>query len=364
MNWIKTTSVIFLITLSLLLALEMSARLFYDSPSFNVRKFINSKPAPFRDDINFSIVAKNLYDCPIHDTAISKDNIPFFVEDYSCAGKTTIKSKRVTKPNILSWDKTIHVFGGSTTFGSGVVDEETIPSLLQKRLVNNNIRVINYGYPSLVAFQQNLILKKEEGNISKDDIVIYYDGGNDFWLGVMLSNASGTFSGFNVINEQVLIVAKIKRWLNLHSELYQVLSDIKNGVKKQTKCALITEDLARRNIQSSAVYYASMISQAKEFVEAKGAKFYHFYQPTLYDVSNPTTYEKFLFKQDYCWETAGRLRLSYTNAFLKKSPISHDLSTIFSNKDLFYDFIHVSALGNRIAAKHILDVVFDDSIEN
>lgn len=360
MNWIKTTSVVFLITLSLLLILEVSARIFYDSPSFNVRKFINNKPAPFRDDKNFPIVAKNLYDCPIPDTALSKDNIPFFVEDLSCAGQTTVKSKRVTKPNLPYWDKTIHVFGGSTIFGSGVVDEETIPSLLQKRLANNNIRVINYGYPSLVASQQNLILEKEEDNIKKDDIVIYYDGGNDFWLGVMLSNASGTFSGFNVINEQMEVIAKIKRWLNLNSELYQVLSDIKNGIQKQTKCELITEELARKNIQSSAEYYASMIGQAKEFAESAGAKFYHFYQPTLYDVSNPTTYEKFLFKQNYCWETAGRLRLSYTNTFLGKSPISHDLSTIFSNKDLFYDYIHVSALGNRIAAKHILDVVFDD----
>ena len=102
MSWIKTTGIILLVTLSLLVVLETSARLFYNSPVFNVRKFINSKPVPFRNDKNFSIVAKNLYDCQMPDIFLSNDGIPYFGEDWSCTGTSSTNNKRVTKPKTLS----------------------------------------------------------------------------------------------------------------------------------------------------------------------------------------------------------------------------------------------------------------------
>jgi len=334
MNWIKTTSLVFLLTLISLLMVESSVRFF---------KGWNNEFTPWNKECH-------------PPTLLTSNVIPYYEEDWSCGEVSHIKGKRSTKPDILSWDKTIHVFGGSTAWGAGSIDSETIPSILQSALIKKKIRVINHGFTSLTAFQQNYILQKEKSHISKDDIVIYYDGGNDFWNGVMNGNADGTIVGYNLENKSKLFIFNIKNWLSNNLALYHLLSDIKHGRKKQYKC-LTSEDLGRERVEYSAKNYAMRINQAKEFVESIGANFYHFYQPTLLDVLNPTAYEKTLRESNVCWKVASKLKAEYTNIFITESPASHNISTIFSNKNVFSDWIHVSYLGNRIAAKHILDVI-------
>lgn len=75
----------------------------------------------------------------------------------------------------------ILMFGGSTMFSQEVPDELTIASYLQRMLVRqdpkNSPTVINYGIPSMTAWQQLLILKKVP--IDKNDVVIFFDGVNE-----------------------------------------------------------------------------------------------------------------------------------------------------------------------------------------
>ena len=82
-------------------------------------------------------------------------------------------------------ENTVRIFtiGGSTTFGAGVFDNQTIPFYLQQKFdeqnFDSNVEVINVGWPKQWS--------ETETNLIKDrlikyepDLFIVYDGWNDF----------------------------------------------------------------------------------------------------------------------------------------------------------------------------------------
>jgi len=76
----------------------------------------------------------------------------------------------------------IFVFGGSTTFGYGVPDVETIPSYLQEILNcehNGRVRVYNFGRGGYISIQERVLLEKLilEGMVPQ--VAIFIDGLND-----------------------------------------------------------------------------------------------------------------------------------------------------------------------------------------
>ncbi|NBV23888.1 MAG: SGNH/GDSL hydrolase family protein [Proteobacteria bacterium] len=76
---------------------------------------------------------------------------------------------------------TIFVFGGSTTFGYGVADNETIPARLQHKLKDNRLRatVYNFGRGYYASTQERILFEKliTDGNVPK--LAVFIDGIND-----------------------------------------------------------------------------------------------------------------------------------------------------------------------------------------
>ena len=77
----------------------------------------------------------------------------------------------------------VFMFGGSTMWGTGSPDSDTIPSLLQRRL-GDSYDVYNFGEYAYVSTQElNYLLKRlADGDVPR--IVIFYDGVNDGSAGV------------------------------------------------------------------------------------------------------------------------------------------------------------------------------------
>lgn len=79
---------------------------------------------------------------------------------------------------------TIYFFGGSTMYGVGVTNNETIPScfaeICKAKGLAKNIRVVNYGVPSYFSYQELILflqmLQKDKGS----KIAVFFDGLNDF----------------------------------------------------------------------------------------------------------------------------------------------------------------------------------------
>lgn len=78
----------------------------------------------------------------------------------------------------------VFVFGGSTTFGYGLPDEQTIVSFLQEILSANGhsmrVRVYNFGRGFYYSSQERILFEKllVSGNVP--DLAIFVDGLNDF----------------------------------------------------------------------------------------------------------------------------------------------------------------------------------------
>ncbi len=75
----------------------------------------------------------------------------------------------------------VFVFGGSTIWGTGAADDETIPSYLARQLrgAGHPARVVNLGETGYVSTQGllRLLLELRAGNVP--DVAIFYDGANE-----------------------------------------------------------------------------------------------------------------------------------------------------------------------------------------
>lgn len=78
----------------------------------------------------------------------------------------------------------IFVFGGSTTFGYGQSDENTIPSFLERKFQkeNKDIKVYNFGAGFYYSTQEKLKFHSLIKNGFKPDYAIFIDGLNEFYF--------------------------------------------------------------------------------------------------------------------------------------------------------------------------------------
>jgi hypothetical protein len=78
----------------------------------------------------------------------------------------------------------VFAFGGSTMYGWGLPDQQTIPSYLQEELSRYSKRqvcVYNFGTPNYHCKQERVLLEQLLVEGLKPDIAIFLDGLNDFW---------------------------------------------------------------------------------------------------------------------------------------------------------------------------------------
>lgn len=82
-------------------------------------------------------------------------------------------------------DFNIFVFGGSTTFGFGVADGETIPSYLQDFILEDTldkkVNVYNFGQGSYFSVKERIFFEELLLSGHKPDLVIFIDGLNDLY---------------------------------------------------------------------------------------------------------------------------------------------------------------------------------------
>lgn len=93
----------------------------------------------------------------------------------------------------------IFVFGGSTTFGYGVSDSETIPAYLQTELaerVSPKIRVFNFGRGFYFSSQERILFQQLLESGMKPQAAIFIDGLNDFVFGDGTPQFTGTLAAF------------------------------------------------------------------------------------------------------------------------------------------------------------------------
>lgn len=348
----------FFFTFIIIIILEiLSGIVLKNSNTKSFEDFLLSQPKAFIDDNTYDIIKSQLNDSCKLPTLVNNSGIPKYINDFECGGVTYKEGIRQTKPEIIRNNnkKTIHMFGGSTMWGAGSIDEFTIPSYVQKKVYSLDLSVINHGFSTLVASQQLKILQNT--NLKPNDLVVFYDGGNDFWQGVMYGMPEGTIIGYNKKNNVSLIKFKIKNWLSNNSNSYKLLAKIKSANFHDEKDCSVSESTARDRVLNSSMYYSKIITNTKKYLEDINVKFFHFFQPNLFSVKTPTVYEKYLLSQNPCYEVALNNFNEYKKIFLNNTLFSIDTSEILNSTDFFYDNLHVSKFGNEIVAEKIFEEI-------
>lgn len=92
-------------------------------------------------------------------------------------------------------------FGGSTMFGIGQRDDHTIPSEFARRAADAGVpvEVHNYGFPAWVSWQELQYLERLLASDRTFDVIVFYDGFNEFLVQRTEYSVDPTHSGASAL---------------------------------------------------------------------------------------------------------------------------------------------------------------------
>lgn len=299
-------------------------------------------------------------------------NLSRYKEDFSCGGVTVLNGLRLTSGQPENPSQVVHVFGGSTVFGTGSRDEETIPSKLQNLLNDQgfNAEVKNYGFMTLVAAQQKAALSN--AGIKKGDIVVFYDGGNDAFNAFVYGSPEGTIIGYNRQNKLSFAFIQLRHFLKSNSALYRSLGSVKAVVvgKDDPSRVNCLEAPSAQDQLSYMEHYLNVLSDSKELAESKGAHFFHAFQPVLGSsngimLSNADVIQPMLDVDGISWCTQDSLLGYYSHLGTRYGDSMKDLngvnlSRVFASSSLssdlrYIDWIHTTPKANQVIADRLME---------
>jgi|694.fasta_scaffold91489_3 hypothetical protein len=272
-------------------------------------------------------------------------------------------------PNVIK-NKTIGFFGGSTIWGFGVNDSTTIPSYISK-ISNGTTNIINYGEQAYRAHQSLQLLEIEFSNKELPDVVIFYDGANNYRPinerlfstnneSAIIERLKGMDQNINGINSNNAEATQF----NKHY-LYPTIF-LLNKLIKISKID-INKNKLKHDLKSDSLAATELLESwllAKIYTERRGKRFYCFLQPTFF-----TSHAK---NSEYIKSSINNgIHTNKTYLYydlLKKMIKSEkykpleinfvDLSDQFYNQDNIYiDFCHLGPFGNETIAKKIYNKI-------
>lgn len=267
-------------------------------------------------------------------------------------------------PEASQTKSTVYIFGGSTVWGSGVTDNETIPAFYQKIA---QLPTINEGETAYISRQSlasfvNLLSAQEP-----IDAVIFYDGVNDVQYGCRAELQVNEHGRTEVFRDrlrqrrsQQSATEDFMAYLNgvflggiqeLGVEIVDAINDTRK--KQREEDSMICDSDPERARQVAATLLANW-EIAHDLAQAQGIEFLAVLQPVAY-LGQP--------KVDHIQED---LDPQFGKQYEAVYPILQrlirernydwivDYSQVLSRDEYFYiDFCHVSANGNEILARRL-----------
>ncbi|MEW5819051.1 MAG: SGNH/GDSL hydrolase family protein [Cyanobacteriota bacterium] len=262
--------------------------------------------------------------------------------------------------------KKIFVFGGSTTWGTGVRDNYTIPSQLSRFIYDKtkyNVEVTNFGELGFVSTQELIALIKELQLGNVPDIVIFYDGNNDVYAsyqnGVpgVSHNEFNRIKNFNLENDKsALYKAAIAKAVE-SSGIYRLIYYLRGkffGVHID-----IPDYTSDRLIDYTLRFYIVNIMIIENLGKLFSFKTLFYWQPNVFFKEQLTDVEKNrsapeLYLKDFYKNTYKQVTLS---SYLNNKSNFHNISEIFmDDKDtIFIDYCHLNEEGNKVIAERMFN---------
>ncbi len=268
----------------------------------------------------------------------------------------------------------VYCFGGSTIWGWGEADDQTIPAHLQALLSNHldcPVEVRNMGQPSWLSTQEliQLILVLWEGE--RPDLVVFYDGAND-----LLAASSGR-CGSHLITQHIENVLSYRPSGETtgHNLLWEVLRStntvgLLTGLSGNTEenrlvqfptmnqtemSSTIMDSLADAVLNCALGNYRIALSLGSGF----GFDCLFLWHPLLVVTDKPLTETEKLIRQDAMSDSVGSEQIRRTWSLASELstggvvPGFTDISGALDDCTLqcYIDPCHLNGTGNRIVAE-------------
>ena len=267
----------------------------------------------------------------------------------------------------------VWMFGGSAMWGSGVADEETIPSHFA-RLADRV--TTNFGESGYIARQSLNLL--QEAFTTRDvgerpEVIVFYDGANEVEVRCRRSNPGLDASRGNQIADALTL--EIPEDLSFRSLTRPATAFIERyGGRLQEKLGETTDPDADRYGCHDESLKAELVARAvvedwtsaAAISESRGATFLAVLQPVTYLSDTPT--DGLAIHADYRRGLAEQFLVVYPliREFAETAGIDFlDLTSLLDGPVSRYtDFIHLDSPGNEMVARAIanhLDLPVDET---
>ncbi len=276
--------------------------------------------------------------------------------------------RRSIYPHPLHADTTYRVFfyGGSTLWGTGAPDDQTIPSQVGAFLAREGIdtEVVNRGESGYVHTQEiiDLLRQLQQGHIP--DIVVFFDGANDVFTAYQQGIAGWPQNEHHRMQEFNLSQPE-RRWeLPFLFLRNSALARLVRGLLRSTGLLpRIPHVPVQLDSLASAVVdsYAANLRMVKALAEAYGFEVLFYWQPVTFTKFPLTPYEaRAAATMAYLKPFYLKVNRQITRRHIALGDHFHDLSNLFSNEpaSLFIDWCHLSPEANRrIAQRMVKDLL-------
>lgn len=269
--------------------------------------------------------------------------------------------RRTAKSSIALDAKKVFAMGGSTMWGTGAPDDETIPSYLQS-LLGSCYDVYNFGETAYVSAQELnfLLYQLSVGNIP--DVVIFYDGINDGYAGAYspavprdpqhLRENRKRERNPSVLNAAVDWFLESNYWdlIEYTENAWDIRATASDGWDKQVQKHI------SQNSAGVIRAYEAHIRQVKALAKEYGFNVFFFWQPNLFSLTRKmNAYEKeFLGKSSPVLVESQRVvfgdaRKAFSN---REDEQIYFLGHVFDETEepIYLDWMHVGPKGNAIVA--------------
>jgi len=262
----------------------------------------------------------------------------------------------------------VWLFGGSTVFGTGTPDWETIPSYLSRKLNADQSscwEVTNLGAEGYVTNQEAILLMEQLKAGRRPDIAIFYDGVNESLVGGLWGNPTKHWS-FELIKAKVEEPGISRLFLSFLKLSYtvQLIQQIKQSHSPDGYPTFSDEELAA-NVRATLENYEANIRVVQMLAKEYRFKTYFFWQPVLAYGKKPLTPFEEKLKKARDTELGGRLQRVFTGVYAQADRVSKESRDFFflgnsfdEVKELMYvDEFHLDPRGNEIMADHIAEAL-------
>ena len=248
----------------------------------------------------------------------------------------------------------IFVVGGSTIFGTGVYDDETIPYILDNKfLKNDKIEVINAGIPSINSNEELFHIKNTIFQLNPD-LIIIYDGNNEI-------SFDNTVFKINDSDEKEIGFSDFQEFFRTPVIVYRyIMIPISNSVETSD---IVLEDLDSFNKEKSDEISEKWVSNMQEFcnfTKTNKIESIVILQPSLiHGEKKLSEFEKTIELEDYELYKKTFSKMQKNISKFNECTLSVDFSNIFRDVSdgIYFDHVHLNKIGNEIVAEKIYDLI-------